>query len=60
MKDSKIPEKMNQMIFIYNALQSGWSVRSIGDNSFEFCKKKNKKEIDLDKKSLKDFIIDNL
>ena len=40
MKDSKIPEKMNQMIFIYNALQSGWSVRSIGDNSFEFCKKK--------------------
>ena len=50
MKESEIPEKMNQMIFIYNALLNGWTVKSLGDNSFEFCKKKNKKEIDLEKK----------
>jgi len=60
MKESEVPEKMNQMIFIYNALQNGWTVKSLGDNSFEFCKKKNKKEIDLEKKSLNDFISENL
>ena len=61
MKDTEIPEKLNQMIFIYNALMNGWTVKKSGkDNSFEFCKKKNKKEIDLEKKSLNEFISENI
>ena len=55
------PDKMNEMIFIYNAIMNGWTVRNVGKNSFEFCKKKNKKEIDLDNnQSLSEFIDENL
>ena len=60
MKDSEIPDKLNQMIFIYNALKNGWTVKSLGNNSFQFIKKKNTKEIDLESKSLNDFISENI
>ena len=59
MKESEIPEKMNQMIFIYNALQKGWSVKKIKDDKFEFKKTKNAEVLDLDQ-YMKDFISTNL
>lgn len=59
-RDRFLPDKINEMKFIYNALMNGWTVKNVGKNSFEFCKKKNKKEIDLDQKSLSEFIDENL
>ena len=39
---------LQQMIFIYNAVQSGWIVKKKNNNTFEFIKKKSKitKEFD--------------
>jgi len=59
-RDRFLPDKMNEMMFIYNAIMNGWTVKNVGKNSFEFCKKKSKKEIDLDEKSLSEFIDENL
>ena len=49
------------MIFIYNALLNGWTVKCIGKDKFEFLKPtaQLKKEITLDN-CLKHFIIENL
>ena len=33
---------LQQMIFIYNAVQSGWIVKKKNNNTFEFIKKKSK------------------
>ena len=47
---------LHKMLFIYNAVNNGWSVKKVSDNSFEFIKNKDKvkKEIYLDKFSGKD------
>ena len=49
------------MIFIYNALKKGWTVKCIENNKFEFIKEKSKikKEINLEN-YLKKFIKYNL
>ena len=39
-RDRFLPDKINEMKFIYNALMNGWTVKNVGKNSFEFCKKK--------------------
>lgn len=44
---------VQKMIFIYNALKTGWSVKMLSENKFEFRKKgnkikKEKKEVNLD------------
>ena len=48
---------VQKMIFIYNAINAGWTVRKIKDNKFEFKKPKKKiiHNFKLDK-YLKDFI----
>lgn len=50
-----------KMIFIYNALLEGWSVKMVGKDKFEFEKNKEhiKKEVDL-KDYLKKFIMYNI
>lgn len=53
---------MQKMIFIYNSVMSGWTVKKIDNNNFEFSKKTNsniKKEINLED-YLKKFINYNL
>jgi hypothetical protein len=45
---------IQKMIFIYNALLSGWNVKHLGNNKFEFLKPKSKiKRYELD---LKDYL----
>lgn len=41
---------LQKMIFIYNALKKGWTVKYLDDNKFEFIKDKSKlkKEINLE------------
>mgnify|MGYP001202660310 FL=1 len=50
------------MVFIYNALLSGWTVKYLGNNKFEFLKPKSKiKRYELDLKDyLKKFVDYNL
>ena len=53
---------MQKMIFIYNSVMSGWTVKKIDNNNFEFTKKTNsniKREINLED-YLKKFINYNL
>ena len=52
---------LHKMLFIYNAILNGWTVKLISDNNFEFKKNKEdvKKEIYLDD-YLKHFAKDNL
>ena len=52
--------KIYKMIFIYNALRNGWTVKMLKDNKFEFKKPRNKeKRINVDN-YLTDFIEKNL
>jgi len=60
MRETEFPAKIDQMIFIYNALNDGWTVKKVEENNFEFVKKKNKREIDLEKETLSQFIMKNL
>lgn len=58
------PDMINlqKMVFIYNSVMAGWTVRKIDNNNFEFVKKTNsniKKEINLET-YLKKFINYNL
>ena len=52
---------LQQMVFIYNAVQSGWVVKKKDNNTFEFRKTKSNliKEIDLDDNQLINFIEKN-
>ena len=52
---------LRQMIFIYNAVQSGWVVKKKADNLFEFRKTKSNmiKSLDLDDNQLIEFVNKN-
>ena len=52
---------IRQMVFIYNAVQSGWVVKKKANNLFEFRKNKSNmiKEIDLDDNQLINFVDNN-
>lgn len=58
-KDISNVVNIQKMIFIYNALLSGWTVKMIESNTFEFKKNRENKEVDLDD-YLKTFILQNL
>lgn len=49
---------IQKMVFIYNALLSGWSVKMIENNTFEFKKNRQNRELDLD--NLANFMLQNL
>jgi len=50
---------LQKMIFIYNALKKGWSVKKVKNNNFEFKKTKNSEVFNLDD-YMKDFVTNNL
>lgn len=52
---------VRQMVFIYNAVQSGWVVKKKAENLFEFRKTKSNmiKELDLDDNQLIKFVNNN-
>ena len=52
---------LQKMIFVYNALLQGWTVRSLGDDKFEFTRSTEeiKREVNL-KDYLRKFIQFNL
>ena len=52
---------LQKMVFIYNAVQSGWVVKKKSNNTFEFRKTKTNliKEVDLDDNQLINFIDKN-
>ena len=47
-------------MFIYNALQDGWTIRKVSDDNYEFTKPNVKKNVSDTKLSLKQFIKGNL
>ncbi len=52
------------MLFLFNALNDGWTIQKINNNQYEFTKKKNQsnfsKKIFLDQNFLNNFITNNL
>ena len=57
--DSKDIVHIQKMLFVFNAVLSGWTVKMVGDNTFEFKKDRKNKEVDLDN-YLRTFLIQNL
>lgn len=51
--------EIQKMVFVYNAVLSGWSVRLIDNNKFEFKKDRRNQEFDLDD-YLRGFVAANL
>ena len=54
-----IQKEIQKMIFIYNSLNNGWTVKKLQNNKFEFTKGKDNEEIYLED-YLKNFIRYNL
>ena len=50
---------LQKMIFVYNAIISGWNVRMVDINTFEFIKDKKNQEVNLDN-YINNFVINNL
>jgi hypothetical protein len=50
---------LQKMLFVFNALLSGWTVKMVGDNTFEFKKDRKNQEVNLDS-YLRTFVIQNL
>ena len=48
-----------KMLFVYNALMSGWSVKMVENDKFEFKKDRKNQEVNLDN-YLRTFILQNL
>lgn len=42
-------EHLQRMLFVYNAILNGWTVRKVSDSSFEFKKKKELELEDIEK-----------
>ena len=50
---------IQKMLFVFNALLSGWTVKMVGTNTFEFKKDRKNQEVNLDN-YLRRFVIKNL
>lgn len=51
--------KIQKMVFVFNAILAGWTVRMIDENTFEFKKDRRNQEVNLDN-YLRRFVIHNL
>ncbi len=54
---------IQQMVFLYNALNDGWSIKKINNKKYEFIKNKDKlikKEIDIEEFMKNNLNIENL
>lgn len=50
---------LQKMLFVFNALLSGWTVKMVGNDTFEFKKDRKNQEVNLDS-YLRTFVIQNL
>jgi hypothetical protein len=50
---------LQKMIFVFNAILSGWTVKILEHNTFEFTKDSTNQEVNLDT-YIKDFVEKNL
>lgn len=50
---------LQKMLFVFNALLSGWTVKMVDNDKFEFKKDRKNQEVNLDN-YLRTFIIENL
>jgi hypothetical protein len=48
-----------KMLFVYNALMSGWTVKMVENDKFEFKKDRENQEVNLDN-YLRTFVLQNL
>lgn len=48
-----------KMLFVFNALISGWTVKMVDNNTFEFKKDRKNQEVNLDN-YLRTFVLQNL
>jgi hypothetical protein len=48
-----------KMLFVFNALMSGWTVKMVENNTFEFKKDRKNQEVNLDN-YLRTFVLQNL
>lgn len=54
-------KKFHQMLFIYNAVLNGWTVKKVNNTKFKFSKeKKNLKILNLNDLNINQFVKDNL
>lgn len=54
-------KKFHQMLFIYNAVLNGWTVKKVNNSKFKFTKeKKNLKILNLNDLNINQFVKDNL
>lgn len=54
-------KKFYQMLFIYNAVLDGWTVRKVNNTKFKFTKnKRNLKILNLTELNINKFVKDNL
>ena len=61
MNKMKNYKKFHQMLFIYNAVLNGWTVKKINNFEFKFTKeKKNLKILNLNDLNINQFVKDNL
>lgn len=51
--------QIQKMVFIYNAVLAGWTVRMLDENTFEFQKNRNNQSVNLDE-YLRRFVSSNL
>lgn len=50
---------IQKMLFIFNAIIGGWTVKMVGKNTFEFKKNRKNQEVNLEN-YLKNFVLQNL
>jgi hypothetical protein len=54
-------KKFHQMLFIYNAVLNGWTVKKVNNSKFKFTKEKeNLKILNLNQLNINEFIKENL
>ena len=51
--------QIQKMVFVFNAILAGWTVRMIDENTFEFKKDRQNQEVNLDS-YLRRFVLHNL
>ena len=56
---SKEVVHLQKMLFVFNALLSGWTVKMVGNDTFEFTKDMKNQEVNLEN-YLNSFVMQNL
>lgn len=51
--------QIHKMVFVFNAVLAGWTVRMVDENTFEFKKDRTTQDVNLDE-YLRRFVLHNL